>query len=78
MGDSKRRSPADERALLVALAVCCAGPMLLIVVLTSVVGLAIGPAVAAALGLVAAAVCVTVMIRHRRTPHRHNGDVSST
>jgi ABC-type phosphate/phosphonate transport system permease subunit len=43
--------------------------MLLIVVLTSVVGVALGWATAVALGLVAAGVCIAVMAqRHRRQP----------
>lgn len=57
----------SERTLLAALAICCAGPMLLIVVLTTVLGLAIGPAGAVTLGVVAAGVCVAVMVQH----HRH-------
>lgn len=57
----------SDRAMLLALAICCIGPMLLIVVLTSVVGVALGWAAALALGLVAAGVCITVMVqRHRR------------
>jgi hypothetical protein len=53
--------------MLGAIAACCAGPMVLIVVLVSVLGLAIGPAAAIALGLVAAGLCVAVMtVRHRR------------
>lgn len=56
----------SERKLLIALAVCCAGPMLAIVVLTSVIGVALGPAVAVSLGLVAAGMCVAVMIQHHR------------
>ena len=39
----------SDRGLLVALAVCCAGPMLLIVVLTTVLGVAVGPAAAIAI-----------------------------
>lgn len=58
----------SDRKLLVALAVCCAGPMLLIIVLTSVLGVAVGPAVAIAVGLVAAGICVLVMARH----HQHH------
>lgn len=59
----------SERTLLGALVLCCAGPMLLIVVLTSVLGVAVGPAAAIAVGVVAAGVCVAVMIQHhhRRT-----------
>jgi len=43
----------------------------LIVVLTSVAGIALGPAAAVSLGLVAAGVCVAVMVqRHRGHEHR--------
>jgi len=53
--------------MLGAIAACCAGPMLLIVVLVSVLGLALGPAAAISLGLVAGGLCVAVMaVRHRR------------
>jgi hypothetical protein len=52
--------------MLGAIAACCAGPMLLILVLVSVLGLAIGPAAAISLGLVAGGICVAVMtVRHR-------------
>lgn len=52
---------------MLALAICCVGPMLLIVVLTSVLGVALGWATALTLGLVAAVVCIAVMAqRHRR------------
>lgn len=61
-----------ERGLLVALAVCCAGPMALVVVLTSVLGVALGPAAAASLGLVLAGVCVAVALRHRRRAGAHH------
>jgi len=57
---------SSDRALLVALAICCAGPMLLIVALTGVLGVALGPAAAVTLGLVAAVLCVTVMAQHHR------------
>ncbi len=57
-----------ERLMLGMIAVCCAGPMLLIVVLTSVLEVAIGPAAAITIGVVAAGLCVTLMIvRHRRS-----------
>lgn len=56
----------SERKLLIALVLCCAGPMLAIVVLTSVIGVALGPAVAVSLGLIAAGMCVAVMIQHHR------------
>ena len=58
----------SDHVLLVALAVCCAGPMLLIIVLTTVLGVAGGPAAAIALGTVGAGVCVAVMAQH---PRRH-------
>jgi hypothetical protein len=57
-----------DRRFLAALALCCAGPMLLIVVLTSALGVAIGPAAAITLGLVTAGLCVAVMARHHRHP----------
>lgn len=55
------------------LAVCCAVPMVAIIVLTSVVGVAIGPAAAISLGLVAAMVCVAVMAQRHLggSPHGH-------
>jgi len=40
--------------------------MLLIVALTGVLGVALGPAAAVTLGLVAAVLCVTVMAQHHR------------
>jgi hypothetical protein len=65
----------SDRGLLVALAICCAGPMVLIVVLTSVAGVALGPAAAVSLGLVAAGVCVAVMVqRHRGHPEHRTPD----
>lgn len=67
MKSHESHAAGSDRALLLALAVCCVGPMLLIVVLTSVVGVALGWATALALGLVAAGVCIAVMAqRHRR------------
>lgn len=61
--------PAGDRMFLLAVAACCAGPMLAIVVLTSVLGMAIGPAGALTLGVLAALVCVALMVqRHHRTP----------
>ena len=62
----------DGRPVLVALAVCCAVPMIGIVVLTSVLGVALGWAAAAAVGLVAAGVCVAVTVQHQRGSHHHN------
>ncbi len=67
----------SQRLALVALAACCIGPMLAIIVLTSVLGVALGPSVAAVLGITAAAICVTVMVlRHRG--HAHGGPDSET
>ena len=63
----------SDHVLLVALAVCCTGPMLLIIVLTTVLGVAIGPAAAIAIGTVAAGVCVAVMAQHHRR-HRIRSD----
>lgn len=69
MRSHKGHAAGSDRALLLALAVCCIGPMLLIFVLISVVGIALGWAAALALGLVAAGVCIAVMSqRHRRRP----------
>ncbi|MEO6629757.1 MAG: hypothetical protein ABIP03_14465 [Aquihabitans sp.] len=68
-----------ERFVLLALAACCIGPMLAIIVLTAVVGIAIGTAAAITIGAVAAAVCVVVMIsRHRTHDHadHHQSSVS--
>ncbi|GEM_PF-6058522 len=62
-----------ERSLLVALAVCCALPMLAIILLTSVAGLALDPAVAAAVGITAAGLCVGIMVLHRRPGHPDDG-----
>jgi len=57
----------SDRELLAGLAACCVGAMVLIILLTSALGVAIGPAVAISLGIVAAGVCVAVMVqRHRR------------
>lgn len=64
-------SPSRERTLLVALAVCCAVPMVAVVVLTSVIGVALGPAAAISLGLAAAMVCVAVMAQHHRRGAEH-------
>ncbi len=56
----------SSRAMLAMMAACCVGPMLLIVVLVSVLGVAIGPAAAITLGLVAGVLCVALMISHHR------------
>ncbi len=61
------RKLESDRPLLVALAVCCAVPMIGIVVATSVAGLALGTAAAIAIGLVAAGVCVALMLQHHRS-----------
>jgi len=68
-GDGEQKA-SSERTLLVALAVCCSVPMVAIIVLTSVIGVALGPAAAISLGLVAAMVCVAVMLQR----HRGGGD----
>lgn len=68
-GSDDHAHPSD-RALLAALAVCCAGPMLLVVVLTSVLGVALGFAAAMALGLVAVGICVAAMAQHHRRHRR--------
>lgn len=65
-GHGPTHADTDDRKLLTALAACCVGPMLLIIVLTSVLGLALGPAAAITLGAVAAGVCVAVMVQHHR------------
>lgn len=72
------RLPSDpkqsERLLFVAFAACCIIPMLGIVVLTAVLGVAIGPAAAISLGVIAAMTCVAVMvIRHRDHSHHEEG-----
>lgn len=67
-------SPSNDRPLLVALAVCCVVPMLGIIVLTSVIGVALGPAVAVSVGVVAAGVCVAVMVQRHRSGGHHDGD----
>lgn len=67
--------PIGERGLLVALMVCCVVPMAAIAVATSILGVALGPAVAIVAGLTAAGVCVAVMVQHRRGQHHHpSGD----
>lgn len=56
-----------------ALATCCIGLVLLIVVLTSVVGVALGWAAALSLGLAAAGVCIDLMVQ-RHGGHRNKAD----
>jgi len=70
---SSQVAGAGNRLFLVAIAACCAGPMLVIVVLTSVLGVAFGPAVGVSIGIVAAAVCVAVMVQHRGAAGHHPG-----
>lgn len=70
--------PDGARPILIALAICCTVPTIGIVVMTSVLGIALGWAAAIALGVVAAAVCVVVMAQHHRrggTPHEDHGAV---
>jgi fatty acid desaturase len=55
-----------NRKMIVAMALCCIVPMGFIVVMTSVIGVTFGWASALALGLVAAGVCVVVMVQHMR------------
>lgn len=67
INDDTAQGRSHERMFLVALAACCVGPMLVIIVLTSVLGMAIGAAGALTLGLLAALGCVAFMVqRHRR------------
>ena len=71
MNDPSTTTP-NHLAMLGLFAACCVAPMLLIVVLTTVVGLTIGLSAAFALGVVAASLCVGVMVvhhgGHRSTP----------
>lgn len=61
------RDNTSDRKVLAALAACCVGPMVVIILVTSALGVAIGPAAAITLGIVAAGLCVAVMVqRHRR------------
>lgn len=55
-----------NRKMIVAMALCCIVPMGFIVVMTSVIGVTFGWASALALGLVAAGVCVAVMVQHMK------------
>ena len=63
---TNNRTKTTDRKLLAALAVCCVGPMLLIIVLTSALGVAIGPAAAITIGIVAVGLCIAVMVQHHR------------
>lgn len=75
-GPSTRSEPSFV-VLAAAMVACCAIPMLAIVVLVGVVGVAFGIAVGVALGVVAAGVCVAVMVQHRRhRVHRPADDPS--
>ncbi len=72
-----------HRKMIVAMALCCIVPMGFIVVMTSVIGVTFGWASALALGLVAAGVCVAVMVQHMRNeqdgdPHRSPDRLEST
>lgn len=70
--DTDQKDPHRERFVLAALAACCVGPMLAIIVLTSVAGIAVGTAAAITLGVVAAVVCVVIMAG-RHGGHGHTG-----
>jgi hypothetical protein len=61
----------STRKMLAAMALCCIVPMGFIIVMTSVVGVTLGWASALALGIVAAGVCVAIMVQH----HRHEDHV---
>lgn len=72
-----------NRKMIVAMALCCIVPMGFIVVMTSVIGVTFGWASALALGLVAAGVCVAVMVQHMRNeqdgdPHHGPDGLEST
>lgn len=62
----------NSRPVLVALALCCTVPMVGIVIMTSVIGIALGWAAAIAVGVVAAAVCVAAMAQHWRGGNHHD------
>lgn len=64
----------STRKMLVAMALCCMVPMGFIVVMTSVVGVAFGWASALALGMVAAGVCVAIMVQHHRQEEHSQHD----
>lgn len=61
---SKKLVMIVNRKMIAAMALCCIVPMGFIVVMTSVIGVTFGWASALALGLVAAGVCVAVMVQH--------------
>jgi hypothetical protein len=65
MDDAGATTPS-RLVMLSMVAACCIAPMLLIILLTTVAGLTIGLSAALALGVVAAALCVGLMVmRHR-------------
>lgn len=64
----------STRKMLVAMALCCMVPMGFIVVMTSVVGVTFGWASALALGMVAAGVCVAIMVQHHRQEEHSQHD----
>ena len=64
------RTQRSERFVLLALVACCIGPMLAIIVLTTVVGITSGTAAAITIGVMAAMVCVEIMVSRHRTHDR--------
>lgn len=67
--------PVPRSTMLAVIAACCLGPMLLLVLLTAVAGIAIGYAAAATLGATAASFCVVLMLAgHRRHRATQDGD----
>ncbi|MCZ7628837.1 MAG: hypothetical protein M5U19_07130 [Microthrixaceae bacterium] len=66
----------STRKMLVAMALCCMVPMGFIFVMISVVGVTFGWASAMALGIVAAGVCVAVMVQHHRSDEHAMQDES--
>jgi hypothetical protein len=70
----ERGDSVGGHPVLIALAVCCTVPMIGIVVMTSVLGLALGWATAIAVGVVAGGICVAVMAQHHRgATHENHG-----
>lgn len=57
--------------MLLALAICCTLPMIGIIVLVAVFGVAIGWAAAVAFGLIAAGICIAVMVQNHRGHSDH-------
>ena len=68
MGEPVGTAP-NHWAMLGMFAACCVAPMLLLVVLTTVAGLTLGLSAALALGVVAASLCVGVMVFGHRSHH---------